>query len=91
MTVKDDGSKLAKPMSNKVKTAKYKQGHKNAVISEGREIVGRKSAFNGNEFGLNPEQALMSAERKPRKAKQHKVDPFMVRQAKLLAAKQAAQ
>lgn len=88
MSKYDDGSKLAKPISIKVKTARHKQSSKNAVISEGREIVGRHSAFNSNDYGLNPEVALMKAQAKPRKAKkEHKIDPFMVRQAKLKAAK----
>ena len=87
MSKYDDGSKLAKPISIKVKTAKYKQASRNAIISEGKEIVGRKSAFNGNEYGLNPEQVLIKAQHRPRKNKEHKVDPFMVRQAKLAAAK----
>lgn len=90
--IHDDGSKLAKPMSDKVKTVRYKNSHKNAVISEGRDVPAKKSAFHTNEFGTNPERALMKEQaNKPRKAKpkkKHQVDPFMVRQAKLKAKAQ---
>jgi hypothetical protein len=90
MSKYDDGSKLAKPMTTKQKTARYKKSPKNAVISEGHDIPARKSAFQMTEFGINPERAAMKAEQRPRKAKKEsKVDPFMVRQAKLKAKQQA--
>lgn len=88
MSIHDDPRKKATPPA-KPKTASYKQGSKNAVNKSGGK-TGRKNMLNQrNAHEVNPLSYLLDCEAKPRK-KEHKVDPFMIRQAKLLAAKQGA-
>ena len=85
MSIYDDVRKPVKVLKPNEDTAAYKKGSKTEV-SKGSPS--RKSLFAGDR-ALNPMIECMKAEAKPRKVKTHKVDPFMVRQAKLLAAKNA--
>ena len=83
--MQDDPRKKATPPAQP-HTARYKSGNKSKVTKNGGK-VGRKNLLTqANEHSANPLQALLESERKePRKGQQHKVDPFMVRQAKLKA------
>jgi hypothetical protein len=80
----DDTDKKAKELKPEV-TVKYKGSRKNAITKHGGKI-GRKSAMVGNPMGQNPLNILTAT--KPRKKVGHKIDPYMVRQAKLLEANQ---
>lgn len=86
--VHDDPRKLAKPIKPD-HTAKYKQGNKTAL--ETGAHAHNKSIFNADK-PVNPmiECEREEQRRKPRKAKrEHRIDPFMVRQAKLKAQRDA--
>lgn len=88
--MQDDPRKKATPPA-KPHTARYKQGHKNSINKEGGKVCSKNLLFQDNAHKLSPLQALIQEEqeRKPRKAKREpRLDPFMVRQAKL-KAKQA--
>ena len=80
----DDVRKPVKVLKPNEDTAAYKKGSKTEV-SKGSPSS--KSIFAGSR-ALNPLLECIKLEAKPRKAKrEHKVDPFMVRQAKLAAKK----
>jgi len=82
--MKDDPDKKATPPA-KPHTAKYKQGSKNAINKEGGKVCRKNALFQHNAHDDNPLSALLKSETKPRKDKTPRLDPFMVRQAKLKA------
>lgn len=84
MSKYDDVRKPVQVLKPNEESAAYKKGSKTEV-SKGNPHS--KSVFSGSR-PLNPMIECMNAEKPSKKAKkEHKVDPFMVRQAKLLAAK----
>lgn len=88
MSVHDDPRKKATPPA-KPHTASYKQGSKNSINKEGGKVCRKNALFQNNSHKANPLDYLIDSEAKPRQKKEHKVDPFMIRQAKLAAAKAA--
>lgn len=85
MSKYDDVRKPVKVLKPNEDTAAYKGGNKTEVTKGNPH---RKSLFAGDR-PLNPMLECINAEAKPRQKKEHKVDPFMIRQAKLAAAKAA--
>lgn len=88
----DDTDKKAKPLKSPV-TVSYKSSSKNAICKTGGKDTNRKNAmFQHNEHQISPLEALINGrntgKHKSKKAK-HTVDPYMVRLAKMQAAKQA--
>lgn len=80
----DDTDKKAKPLSTP-KTAAFKKSSKNEFNTDGGK-TGRKNALNQhNAHEANPLAALINSERKGSRKADHKVDPYMIRQAKLKA------
>lgn len=80
----DDPRKKATPPAEP-HTAKYKQGSKNSINKEGGKVCRKNAMFQHNEHDMNPLQALIKSEHKGKKAKTPRLDPYMVRQAKLKA------
>lgn len=87
MSKYDDVRKPVQVLKPNEKTVAYKQGSKTEVSNASDQY--KRSIFNGSR-PMNPMLECIEAETPKVKAKkEHKVDPFMVRQAKLLAAKNA--
>lgn len=86
--MQDDPRKKATPPA-KPHTASYKSGRKTEVTSNGGKI-GRKNLLTQDNAHLdNPLSAMVKGEQKKYKGKEPRLDPFMVRQAKLKAKQQA--
>lgn len=85
MSKYDDVRKPVQVLKPNEKTVAYKQGNKTEVSNAADQY--KRSVFNGSR-PKNPMLECIEAETPKRKAKKdHKVDPFMIRQAKLKAAK----
>ena len=89
MSKYDDVRKPVQVLKPDQKTVAYKQGNKTEVSNAADQY--KRSVFNGSR-PMNPMLECIEAETPKKKAKkEHKVDPFMVRQGKLAAAKQRSE